>query len=94
MYKLVIEDAVNGIILHYKDPDSESEVVEKEIYDLENNNVERLLELLYAIVDKLDFNKSRYAEKRIKISIVHGDKYICKKKKKCKICNKIEEKEL
>jgi hypothetical protein len=59
-------------------------------YEYEEEAPEALRNALYAIMDGIGEYGSRYAEKRVRIKLEHGDKYECTKTE-CSICNEVLE---
>jgi len=74
-----IEPVINGAMV---DIDDEGKVV----YKFDEDNPGELIDMLYYLADCF-YSTGRYDEKRINISLVHGDKYECKDKK-CDICER------
>lgn len=75
---ITIRNISNGCVLNLGDDYGEIG------YTFDDDNINGLLELLYTISDSIKVS-SRHDKYRIKLSIVHGDKFVCRDKK-CKIC--------
>lgn len=79
--KIEIEKANNGAILKTDDKDDFS----TDIYKFDDDNLDGLVEMLYEICDFVGQMGDRHDKLRIRISVLHGDKYLCMDKK-CDIC--------
>lgn len=77
--KITIETCKNGAYVIFDDGENE----DKMSYQFDEENLDGLHELLYNIEETVGVMSSRYSEKRIRISIEHGDKYECKG---CDLC--------
>ena len=56
-----------------------------EAFEFDENNLQRLQDMFYVLADIMA-PSSRHSQQRIKVQIVHGDKYVCLDKKNCPIC--------
>ena len=86
--KLTIKPAINGALVYTEYDASENESGEAScetmVYEFEEGKLDGLQSMLYDLISTFD-SSGRYSEQRIKISIVHGDKYECTAKD-CEIC--------
>lgn len=73
---ITIKQTKNGAVL--TDNDDESMV-----YEFDDDNKFGLATLLCDMIDAMGMDTSRHAVMRIKVSVVHGDKYECPG---CTIC--------
>jgi hypothetical protein len=80
--KITITPTRNGTYVEYDD----GENVDRASYTFDaETDLEGAQEFLYDIAEWVGLIGSRYDRNRIKIQIVHGDKYECSDKE-CKIC--------
>ena len=86
--KLTIKPAINGALVYTEYDASEIDFGEASretmVYEFDENNLDSLQSMLYDLISTMD-SSGRYSKQRIKISIVHGDKYECSEAD-CEIC--------
>jgi hypothetical protein len=85
--KLIIDLTDNGAVLTIKDHLDFSESGEtKLVYEFDEDNKEKLVDLLYQVDQFCMFGEGKYSKERAEIRLIHGEKYDCKDKG-CKICH-------
>ena len=55
------------------------------VYKFQDEEMGGLAEMLYDIADAIEPG-SRYSKERVRVKIVHGDKYECPDRKSCAVC--------
>ena len=87
--KIKIELSDTGALVEVKDVTSfygGKQIRLKFFFDTDHK--ERLVNLLYEINELINVDTSDYAETRVSIKLVHGEKYECTRNN-CEICGRI-----
>ena len=77
-----IKKADNGYIFMLKEADLGETLVFQELHE---DRIDCFADFLRTILDNYGPTDSRYSEKRIYITVEHGDKYLCPNKP-CEYC--------
>ena len=87
--KLIIELMENGALVTIKnhaDINGEDNKEMSMVYEFDEDNKEKLVELLYEVDNFCVCEEGKYSKERSEIKLVHGEKYDCKDDN-CKICH-------
>lgn len=79
--KIVITPTRNGAYVEYDDEEN----VDRMSYTFDEDDLDGSIAFLCDLTDAIGLIGSRYDKKRLRFSIVHGDKYECDG---CDICSK------
>lgn len=84
---LIVERVSNGAVTENEADWDESVKVRKAYeFDTDDGDLDGLMELLYDILDGMGWSGSRYSEKRVRVVIVHGDKFEHSSGERCDLC--------
>lgn len=93
--KLIIELTDNGATIEIRNHLGYNEGgALKLCYTFDEENKEKLVDMLRQIDEFCMFDESRYAKERVHIDLVHGDKYECRNPDTCPICNKFDSEDM
>ena len=77
---LKIKRVGNGAVLEDEDGGVE-------VYEYDEMNMGRLIDLLFEVSEIIAPTSSRYSRERVSVRLVHGDKYECPEKE-CELCDR------
>ena len=77
---LKIKRVGNGAVLEDEDGGVE-------VYEYDETNMGRLIDLLFEVSELIAPTSSRYNQERVNVRLVHGDKYECPEKD-CELCDR------
>jgi len=81
--KIIIEPVDYGAIYTIVNDEGHA----RSVYAFEEDDLDDLVGMLHDLVEDIGMDGSRHSKERIRVTVAHGDKFMCTEKQKdCPIC--------